>query len=66
MTDYKLIAAVILFELFWIVFGAVCVVVGVKKGFVERRMERRGEVFTGHDAVRAGDARGDQERHGSG
>ena len=54
MTDYKLIAAVICFELFWIGFGTVCVVVAVKKGFIERRMERRGEVFTGHNAVRAG------------
>ena len=54
MTDNKLIAAVFASSSFGIGLGAVCVVVGVKKGFVERRMERRGEVFTGHDAVRAG------------
>lgn len=34
--------------------GAYCLWVAVKKGFIEQRMKRRGEVFEGPDAIRAG------------
>jgi hypothetical protein len=34
--------------------GARCFWVAIKKGFIEQRMQRRGEIFEGPDAVRAG------------
>ena len=54
MTDYRLVAAVLCLEAFWIVFGSACGVVAVKKGFIDRRIERRGKVLTGQTAVLAG------------
>ena len=54
MTDYKLVAAIVGLELLFVFGGLLCFVIGIKKGFIERRMVRREEVFTGPKAVLAG------------
>src|SRR5882672_4323011 len=52
MTDYKLAIAIVGLELLWLFGGGLCLYIGIKKGFLDQRMERRGQVFAGPEAVR--------------
>jgi len=54
VTDCKLVISIVGLELLWLFGGGLCLYIGIKKGFIERRMERRGQVFTGPEAVLAG------------
>jgi len=54
VTDYKLAIAIVGLELLWLFGGGLCLYIGIKKGFLDQRMERRGQVFAGPEAVRAG------------
>jgi len=51
VTDCKLVISIVGLELLWLFGGGLCLYIGIKKGFIERRMERRGQVFTGPEAV---------------
>ena len=43
-----------MFEALFVVVGAVVLKMGITRGFIDRRMPRRGEILEGPAAVRAG------------
>lgn len=54
MTDYRLIVTSLALEALVVVVGAFTIKIGIKRGFIEKRMPRRGEMLERAEAVRAG------------